>query len=192
MVVVTRREECNGRAPDVDRPPPERTVSTGSSQVAPRHPRPSAYRCFLPDLTGFAASRCVGPGYRRRQATMVVGWRGPRPGIRPRYSGLRIQGTASSPPSTTVPIVPPRADIGQLRACGPRGGEGGIRTLDGLPRTAFPMRRHRPLGDLSRSTRSHRCGRVAEREGFEPSVLIAHRFSRAAPSTTRTPLRRRV
>jgi hypothetical protein len=29
------------------------------------------------------------------------------------------------------------------------GGEGGIRTPDGLPRTAFPVRRHRPLGDLS-------------------------------------------
>jgi hypothetical protein len=31
---------------------------------------------------------------------------------------------------------------------------------------------------------------MAEREGFEPSVpLPAHRFSRAAPSTTRSPLR---
>ena len=30
------------------------------------------------------------------------------------------------------------------------GGEGGIRTRDGLPRTAFPVRRHSPLGDLSR------------------------------------------
>src|SRR5215208_7118708 len=30
-----------------------------------------------------------------------------------------------------------------------RGGEGGIRTRDGLPRTAFPVRRHSPLGDLS-------------------------------------------
>src|SRR5215213_8185550 len=30
-----------------------------------------------------------------------------------------------------------------------RGGEGGIRTPDGLPRTAFPVRRHSPLGDLS-------------------------------------------
>ena len=29
------------------------------------------------------------------------------------------------------------------------GGEGGIRTRDGLPRTAFPVRRHSPLGDLS-------------------------------------------
>src|SRR5439155_433743 len=34
-----------------------------------------------------------------------------------------------------------------LEAAG--GGEGGIRTRDGLPRTAFPVRRHRPLGDLS-------------------------------------------
>ncbi len=30
-----------------------------------------------------------------------------------------------------------------------RGGEGGIRTRDGLPQTAFPVRRHSPLGDLS-------------------------------------------
>ena len=29
------------------------------------------------------------------------------------------------------------------------GGEGGIRTPDALPRTAFPVRRHSPLGDLS-------------------------------------------
>jgi hypothetical protein len=40
------------------------------------------------------------------------------------------------------------ADIGE--AIGARfGGEGGIRTRDGLPRTAFPVRRHSPLGDLS-------------------------------------------
>jgi hypothetical protein len=32
----------------------------------------------------------------------------PRPGIRLRCSGLRIQGTASSPPSTTVAMVRPR------------------------------------------------------------------------------------
>jgi hypothetical protein len=40
----------------------------------------------------------------------------------------------------------PRHDAG-------RGGEGGIRTRDGLPRTAFPVRRHSPLGDLSRRRR---------------------------------------
>jgi hypothetical protein len=37
-----------------------------------------------------------------------------------------------------------------VRAAGGCGGEGGIRTRDGLPQTAFPVRRHSPLGDLSR------------------------------------------
>src|SRR6266571_4710322 len=32
---------------------------------------------------------------------------------------------------------------------------------------------------------------MAERVGFEPTRLIAYRFSRAAPSTTRTPLHAR-
>src|SRR5690349_67110 len=30
---------------------------------------------------------------------------GPREGIQPRWSGLRVQGTAGSPPSTTVTMV---------------------------------------------------------------------------------------
>ena len=60
------------------------------------------------------------------------------------------------------------------------GGEGGIRTRDGLPRTAFPVRRHSPLGDLSpegSGARRREAGRVrvgsnvAERAGFEPAVL---------------------
>src|SRR4029079_18838232 len=34
-----------------------------------------------------------------------------------------------------------------------RAGEGGIRTRDALPRTAFPVRRHSPLGDLSEDAR---------------------------------------
>ncbi len=37
------------------------------------------------------------------------------------------------------------------------GGEGGIRTRDGLPRTAFPVRRHSPLGDLSPDAQSSRA-----------------------------------
>ena len=87
------------------------------------------------------------------------------------------------------------------------GGEGGIRTRDGLPRTAFPVRRHSPLGDLS--PRESRCsverarGRAdagigrAETTvcggegGIRTRGAFAHRFSRAAPSTTRTPLRGR-
>src|SRR5439155_26968644 len=41
-----------------------------------------------------------------------------------------------------------RAGVSVNQASG-GGGEGGIRTPDGFPRTAFPVRRHRPLGDLS-------------------------------------------
>ena len=38
----------------------------GSSQVVPRHPKAIAYRCFLPDLTGFTDQRCAGPDFQRR------------------------------------------------------------------------------------------------------------------------------
>jgi len=38
---------------------------------------------------------------------------GPRGGIRSRYSGLRVQGTASSPSSTTGMILPRRSGICQ-------------------------------------------------------------------------------
>src|SRR6266480_4034650 len=41
-----------------------------------------------------------------------------------------------------------RAGVSVNQASG-GGGEGGIRPPDGFPRTAFPVRRHRPLGDLS-------------------------------------------
>ena len=82
-----------------------------------------------------------------------------------------------------APLVPRLARHGDdsrgLRAGG--GGEGGIRTLDGLPHTAFPVRRPRPLGDLSaggapRPGPAGDLGRrfgigVAERVGFEPTVL---------------------
>jgi hypothetical protein len=157
------------------------------------------------------------------------------------------------------------ARIGVLAAC-VGGGEGGIRTRDALPRTAFPVRRHSPLGDLSGDAKEYRlpaCGRSwsdfhpgtsgcdrkatsdrrerglllklphrdrptkcksfdlghvsvgeswtkwPENEGADRCVrsaqsmsaggeggirtrgAFAHRFSRAAPSTTRTPLRGR-
>ena len=57
------------------------------------------------------------------------------------------------------------------------GGEGGIRTRDGLPHTAFPVRRPRPLGDLSTGPGADglrppsEMTRMAERVGFEPTVL---------------------
>ena len=37
-----------------------------SSQATLRHPEATAYRCFLPDLTGFTAFRRAGPNYQHR------------------------------------------------------------------------------------------------------------------------------
>ena len=116
-----------------------------------------------------------------------------------------------------------------VHVAGVDGGEGGIRTRDGLPRTAFPVRRHSPLGDLSLGT-EYRQPQLGNRQsptevqggaprrhwpevrgpdwanarigvhvacvaggegGIRTRGAFAHRFSRAAPSTTRTPLRGR-
>src|SRR5207245_6708427 len=37
----------------------------GSDQAGLRHPVTTAYRCFLPDLTGFAGHCCTGPDRQR-------------------------------------------------------------------------------------------------------------------------------
>ncbi len=71
----------------------------GSGQVSPRHTRCPVYRCFLPDLAGFAGSRCVGPNHLCRSTVPALRGRA-SDGHRPRYSGLRVQGTATSPSST--------------------------------------------------------------------------------------------
>ena len=55
------------------------------------------------------------------------------------------------------------------------GGEGGIRTRDALPRTAFPVRRHSPLGDLSARLARITVGRG---EGDRGTVSVA-----AGPAT---------
>ena len=44
---------------------------TSSGSVTLRHPELTAYRCFLPDLTGFTALRRVGPSPQRRSAPPV-------------------------------------------------------------------------------------------------------------------------
>ena len=54
--------------------PPSMTVisgthdARGSDQARLRHTTTTAYRCFLPDLTGFTGRRCTGPD-RQRHAT---------------------------------------------------------------------------------------------------------------------------
>ncbi len=71
----------------------------GSSQVNLRHTRGFAYRCFLPDLTGFTNSHCTGPSlqrcFRKNWLYSIM----PGVGVKPCYSGLQVQGTATSPPS---------------------------------------------------------------------------------------------
>ncbi len=78
----------------------------GSSQATLRRPGVATYRCFLPDLTGFIGSRRAGPNFQHHLAAAVLESADPRGGIRPRCSGLRVQGTASSPSSTTVDMLP--------------------------------------------------------------------------------------
>ncbi len=90
----------------VDKDPLALPELFGSGQAALRHPELAVYRCFLPDLTGFTGLRRVEPGLQRRIARADSAGPGLERGIPPRYSGLRVQGTASSPPSTITPSVP--------------------------------------------------------------------------------------
>ena len=90
---------------------------SGSSQATLRHPEFTTYRCFLPDLTGFAAFRRVGPSSQHRQPGTEASKGGPPGGIQPRYSGLRVRGAANSPPSTTC--LNGRIRVGQCQLTGP-------------------------------------------------------------------------
>ena len=63
------------------------------------------YGCFLSDLTRFDSSCRAGPSPQRRLAPAVSSALALKGGIRPRYGGLRVQGTASSPSSTTIKMV---------------------------------------------------------------------------------------
>ena len=76
--------------------------TASSDSVCLRRPKLTTYRCSLPGLTGFAAPRRAGPGHQRYLPRAVPTVPRPRAGIQPRYSGLRVQGTASSPSSTTT------------------------------------------------------------------------------------------
>ena len=73
--------------------------AASSDQVNLRHTRGFAYRCFLPDLTGFTSSRCTGPSLQRHFRKNWLYSIMPGAGIKPCYSGLQVQGTATSPPS---------------------------------------------------------------------------------------------
>ena len=88
------------RAPTVDNPRPGGHEGEGSGPAYPRHTASPAYRCFLPDLAGFTGVRCAGPGPSTPSPTVPTLSTNASGGRRPRYSGLRVQGTATSPSST--------------------------------------------------------------------------------------------
>jgi hypothetical protein len=58
----------DGRAPSVDRDISNTRMRIGSDQACLRHEATTAYRCFLPDLTGFTGRFCTGPDRQRRRA----------------------------------------------------------------------------------------------------------------------------
>jgi hypothetical protein len=49
--------------------------------------------------------RCAGPRCQHHLLKADLTAMGPRKGIQPRYSGLRVQGTATSPPSTAMLLI---------------------------------------------------------------------------------------
>src|SRR5207245_8724967 len=57
-----------GRAPSVDRDVSNTHTRIGSDQACLRHEATTAYRCFLPDLTGFTGRFCTGPDRQRLRA----------------------------------------------------------------------------------------------------------------------------
>ncbi len=59
-----------------------------------------AYRCFLPDLTGFTSSHCAGPNLHRRLCRPAPRRDGRMKGINPAVADCGLQGTATSPFST--------------------------------------------------------------------------------------------
>ena len=99
------------------------TLTTSSNPVCLRHPKLTTYRCSLPGLTGFVAPRRAGPGPQRRSSVAVPAEPRPQAGVRPRYSGLRVQGTASSPSSTTAnyPITAAHCAVKANPAAGKEG-----------------------------------------------------------------------
>ncbi len=81
---------------------PEQLARSGHSRGTQRVP---TYCCFLPDLTGFVGLCCAGPECQHHLFRADPAVAKPREGIQSRYSGLRVQGTANSPPSTANLII---------------------------------------------------------------------------------------
>ena len=75
-------------------------MAGGSREVGPQHKRSTAYGCWVPPLTRFAGPHCVGPLFQRSVPSAASPPRARGEEFSPAGAGCRLQGTASSPPST--------------------------------------------------------------------------------------------
>ena len=80
-------------------------TADSSSRATPRHTTVTAYCCSVPRLTRFTGYRCARPDYQHHMPPPAIRKRHLNWGISLRCSGLRIQGTAASPVSTTYTII---------------------------------------------------------------------------------------
>ncbi len=71
-----------------------------SNQATLRHINVLAYRCFLPDLTGFTSIYCVRPNYQHHLTCADPTKQVLNLSINPATADCRLQGTANSPSST--------------------------------------------------------------------------------------------
>jgi hypothetical protein len=174
-IAVARRHNT-GRAPAVDRRPPGGPRLRGSGPASPRHTTGSAYRCFLPDLAGFTDGRCTGPDLQRRLAAPALKG-GASGGPRPRYSGLRVQGTATSPSSTAILHVRPTR----------RTGGNGQPNLGMAERVGFEPTVRSPAHTLSRRAPYVRLGTAPR--SFSPLAQSGPIIPHGQRPLQRTPVR---
>src|SRR5690554_6603769 len=118
-------------------PTPGGTPVGNSGQADLGHIGTSAYRCFLPDLTGFTEANCPGPDRQRPLPEPDPTAECLNAGIQSCYSGLQVQGTATSPSSTAKNNYKWRRE----RDSNPRD--------ESTPSTRFPGERLQPNSALS-------------------------------------------
>ena len=180
----------NDRAPSIEPSAPRSPSVTCSGQVLPRHTGGAPYRCSLPGLAGFDASRCVGPNLQRRPVRLIQHKRPSRREFNPAIADCGLQGTATSPSSTAKASVVDKGSFASLAPSAARSTYG-----EYASRAAFRRR----LATDPFSPPDKVCGsshfntipleKMAEGVGFEPTVqLPVHGISSAAPSAARPPL----
>ena len=163
--------------------PPSKHVLRASSpcassgQATPRHMEWPAYRCFLPDLTGFAGFHCVGPDLQRRDTTDSLAERPLGREFSPAVADCGYR----------APLAP-RLARPPFRLPGLPGGS--KRRREGAPRGRWrrPPRRRRELGHVPGAGHAHELR--ARHQRVEPlgrrrrhhAVLARRPRSPAAPA----------